>query len=328
MTILFLGGSSMSRFTPLDSNAYESTDAAGFKSDINDFAIKVASAHSGVETEHWTDEDNLWFHACQYMNAVDAFFTSAASIRFYSSAGVEVARLLPSYPGLTQLTYSLYTLQSGVLTLVGSTTVTQGAIRTLDINIVGNSASGSAAFYIEGTQKLSVSSLNHAGFAGIAYAQLKGSISGGSPVAYWSEVAAADESLIGLRLSTKRPTGNSATNLGYGAGDFSSVDEITYSDVDGITSTAANEVRTFTWGNTNPNNWAIRAVGVSDRVKAGASGPQNEQKALRIGGSNYFSATKALTPGYSPRGAIWETDPSTAAEWATLPTEFGAKSIT
>jgi hypothetical protein len=328
MSYLFLGGASMSRFSPLDSNAFESTDASGFQSDIGAFAIKIASAHSGVESEHWAEAADLWIHACHYNDNTDGFFSTADCIEIVSEAGVTLARCRPVYTSSGVFNYKWWTLQGGVETVVGTATGTTGAVRTLDVNLVGNTASGSLAFYINGTQLLSVSGLNHSGFTGGAYVRLGGSASSGSPRAYWSEVAAASHSLIGKRFETRRPTGNSAANLGYGAGDYSTVDDITYSDVDGITSASANEVRTFTYDATNANGWAIDAVGPSDRVKAGATGPQNEQKALRIGSTNYFSSTKALTPGYSPKGGIWETDPSTSAAWADLPDEFGAKSIT
>jgi hypothetical protein len=326
MSFLFLGGASMSRFSPLDSNAYESTEG-GYQTDINTFAIKVAAAHSGFESEHWADAADLWIHACHYNDNGDGFFSTADCIEVLSSAGVVVARCRPVYTSSGVFNYKWSTLQGGVMTEVGTATGSTGNVRTLDLNLVGNTASGSFSFYINGTQKLSVSGLNHAGFAGGAYVRFGGSHSASSPRAYWSEVAAASHSLIGKRFETRRPTGNSAANLGWGAGDFSTVDDITFSDVDGISTSSAGEDRTFTYSTANANAWAIDAVGVSARSKAGATGPQNQRALLRIGSTNYPADSKALIPGYAPKGGIWETDPSTSSAWADLPDEFGVRSV-
>jgi hypothetical protein len=148
----------------------------------------------------------------------------------------------------------------------------------------------------------------------------------------WSQIICADEPTVGWKLAERHPTGNSATNTAW-TNDFAAVDEATtVDDTDFITSSAAGDIETYT-GNAaaNPAGLAVKALAVCARLKVPATGPQNCQAALRIGGTNYFSANlTGLTSGFGPAVALFATDPSTSAAWASIAAanaaEFGLKS--
>jgi hypothetical protein len=325
-------GAEMSAYTPLDASAFEVTTAGTFDSSAplkNRCSIGIHQAFSGVETEHWGNQSTLFYHTTYAFNGVTFFFSNPA-ISLFAEAGTEVFRLRVTdiVDAGSFATFEASTLQSGVLTAVGTFDVgSYGALNRFDIKLVGNSASGSVEVYMQEALKVGASGLNHSGFAGASFARLRGSpVPGG--VAFVSEGIADTTSTIGQRLGVRHPTGNSAANLGWGAADFSNVDETVFTDTDVMSASAANDVRTFTYTDNDFTGFDILKVGVERREKAGASGPQNDQAVVRIGGTNFFSATKALNAGYGGKVSVFENDPSTAVAWVDPPTEFGLKSIT
>lgn len=135
---------------------------------------------------------------------------------------------------------------------------------------------------------------------------------------------------IGFKFKYNHPTGNGANTAWVN--DYTAVDENVLSRTDNITSDTADQVETFTAAARTFTGYLVKAVVVNFDALKGITGPQNIQAALRKGGVDYFSSTISLGYGYQGKQAIFETDPSTSAEWTPADAgdaalEFGVKSI-
>lgn len=147
----------------------------------------------------------------------------------------------------------------------------------------------------------------------------------------FSQSIVADEPTLWFKYRLTLPTANSATNTAF-TGDYTAVDEAILSDADFITSGTANQVETYTAAARAFTGYTVKAVILNYRALRDTTGPQNIQGALRIGGTNYFTANRSLTLAYSNFREYYPTNPATGIDWtpggagdATL--EFGVKSI-
>ena len=251
---------------------------------------------------------------------------SQTLVQWYNNAGTAVFQIVSS-GGAWQMQY----WNGSSFTNIGSpVTMNTSSRDRMDIKIVCG-ASGSAEFYLGNSLKTS-GSASMTSVTDIDRVRFRDTV--GGLTWYVSQIIVATTSTVGWKMYTKPPTGNSATNTAF-TGAFGDVDETVTSDVDFITSTAANDVETYTGAAISiPSTVRVKAVVVTMRAKNDASAPTNVQGALRIGSTNYFSSNlSAINSGFGPLCAVWETDPSTAAAWGATnagaaTTEFGAKSIT
>jgi hypothetical protein len=316
MTAIFLGGETPS-FLP---------SASGFseRSDLHNTAFARASlAGTGGAYGESLDLgglDELWLH-CEFTMSTSS--SSSAFTTFVSlyNGATEVFRLERSGVGYLRM----QALIASVWTTVGSETAATwggfGSREVIDVHIVGNSGTGTATLYTAGSERTTATA-NLASVASIDTLRTFGSSNA------TSQFIVADEPTIGWRLATYYPNGNGAATTWIG--DYTSVDELDYTDADFIYSATANEVETFTCTGPALTGYVVRAVGVYARAKCGVGGPQNIQLALRVNGTNYFSGTKALSVGYNNVGHIWTQNPDTAADWLTTAVaaiQPGVKSI-
>lgn len=320
MTILFMGGE-MSAFIPSNSEGIETTNAASFSSSFARCAVIGARGTQYVKTPDLTVPDEFYFHMAGY-RASGSEATEGPLASFYAGA-TEVFRIKA-----TTTTLRMAALQAGVLTNIGTGVTWAGSAgpETIDLYIDGNDASGTAKLYLAGTLQETVSAVDLGDVTGITHVRFYGYDTKQHHV---SQVIIADEPTIGWRLLTRYPNAAGATSSWTGS--YTDVDEIVYSDADFINSATNGQVSTF--GQTGPaiSGYTVRAVGVYARAKCGASGPVNLQLALRVSGTDYFSASKALDVGYSAYGNIWETNPATAAAWLSAAIDAvqpGVKAIT
>lgn len=313
MTAIFFGGETPS-FLPSASGFSERSD---FQNSA--FARGSLSGSGGAYGEGLAlgGLDELWLH---YDLSLPAIISPGVHITFLNGA-TEVFRV-----SATGSTIQMQALISAAWTNVGSAVswagyTGSGVGETIDIHIVGNSVTGTATLYTSGSER-TTATVDLSAVASLDTLR----VSSGACI---SQVIVADEPTIGWRLATNYPNGNGANTTWIG--DYTSVDELDYTDADFIYSATANEVETFTHTGPALTGYVVRAVGVYARAKCGVGGPQNIQLALRVNGTNYFSSTKALSVGYTNVGHIWTQNPDTAADWLTTAVSAiqpGVKSIT
>jgi hypothetical protein len=329
MSILF-GGGEMGAFVPSDSTVIENTASGRFNSSFARCAIYCDNSLSYAESEVFTATANFWLHVEISQNG--AFNTDATFqklIEFLDSSGTARVRLLSDSPVVAGGNFKLETWNGSAWLAAGSFSTSVNSLQTIDINIVSNTASGSVALYLSGTERIAPGTIDLSAFSGIAQVRMYGKTSGiGVPV-YYSQIIGADESTIGWRLTTVPATSAGATTDWVGT--YAEIDEIAYSDADFLNSATANQVELVAHSTAIPAGYRVRAAVVTARGRRGsASGPQHVELALRSGGTTYFSASKSLALGYKAFTNAWETDPATSAAFTTTAAgliQFGVKSI-
>jgi hypothetical protein len=313
MTTLFAGGE-LDSIVPSDSSVYEVTTSSLFNGTYARCAIYVPNSITYAETPSWTSATTFWFRG-------DLSY----------GGGVAEKPVLSLYSGSTEVfrvtvlgnVFQMYYLSAAsTFTAIGSSfSLSSPTIQTLCLKLVP--ATGTAEIYAAGTLRASGTATMSL-FSGVTKVRLKAN--SGS---YWSQILCKTTSTIGRVVSTKYPTGNGA-NTAW-TSDYAAVDEVPYTDADGITSGTANQVETYTGNTPAVNGFLVEAVVVGLRAKCSETGPQNIQAAIRTSATNYFSSTQALSLGFTGAYGVWEQDPSTTATWVTAvaqAVEFGAKSIT
>jgi hypothetical protein len=318
-TLPFMGGE-MGSFDPLDNGANESTASVGglpsYDSAFSRCSIQVVQYSLGITSPTWTAASTFWFNACLF----DPGELGTTTLTFLNGATV-VAKLVNSFQTPT---YTLSTLQSGVLTSVGTIHMPASIRNLLVIGLVSNTASGSVQVYLAGTLVLSVTGLNHSGFTGVTQVNPIGGAT------YWSEIICDTIPHVGGRLKTFPIDTVSATNTGF-TGAVTDVNEVVYSDATFVYATANAQISTYYANGFSLGTYTIRAVAVGCRALRGATGPQNLENAIRVGGANYVGSSTALGIGYQAVTHSWTTNPNTSAAWTASgaqATEGGMEALT
>jgi hypothetical protein len=317
-TILFMGGE-MPSFLPSDSGSIE-TSSGSFSSYDSAFCRCCVRTESGatdwVESEAWTGVTALYCHA-EFQRATIGSGYNTPIITFRSGT-TDYVRLKMYTSGVLALEYLN---ASSVWTEAARDTFLNNR-QTIDLYV--NVSTGILRLYVAGTLRLEATGLSLGHIASLDRLRLNSNY-----YMLWSQVVVATVPTIGGRLFTVPLSGAGSTSSW--TGDYSMIDEIPYSDADFVSSASVNQVSTFAVAAPSLTGYVIQAVGIYARARCGVGGPQNLQLAVRSAGTNYFSASKALSIGYTPRGNIWETNPATSAAWATTAIsslEPGVKSIT
>lgn len=319
MTFYFMGGE-MTSFIPSDSNSYETTTSydAGF-SRCSIVSNKNGSSSGYIETPDFSAPDDFWFHGEIARGTVAA--TTATMLEF-RTATTAVFRVRS-----TNTSYQMQRWTGAAWADMGSAvTATTDSVQEIDIAIVGNDASGTATFYLAGTERTTATA-DLTTVVGVKTFRSYGIDTAAGH--HLSQCIIADEPTIGMRLATYYP--NAAGATGDWTGDYTSVDETVFSDADYIYSATNGQIELFTTTGPALTGYTVRAVGVYARSKRGAAGPANLQLAIRVNGNNYFSASKAQSVGYSAYGNIWSQNPDTSADWlnaAATGLQPGVKAVT
>lgn len=317
-TLPFVGGE-MGSFDPQDNGAVEDTTAGHFRSAFARCGIKVSQASSGFKSPTWTAAATFWTHCTLYPSNSSA----NTDTLLFLNAGTTVAKMQQSHGGTDVSTAALYTLQSGVMTLVGTFNVPESITNQLDFQIVGNTASGSAAVYVAGTQILSVGSLNHSGFTGVTQIQCLG-VAGSN---WWSELICDTVPHVGgalytFPLNTNGPTQNWTGGVG-------NIDEIVYDDTTFIFSSTNAAISVFTASAASLSGFFIRGVGVGVRMLAGASSALTHAKpVIRSGATNFpIGSSVVINTGYQAVAAFSATDPHTSVTWTATNAALAAGGV-
>ncbi len=320
MTFYFLG-SEISSYTPSDSSTAEAATSGYYNSS---FVRTGLDCGRGDATQYGITPDlalpdTFYCHFDHRQETVGSYSSTVAEFLVGTSGKLRLRT--------TGGSYQLQAYISSAWTNVGSAvSYSLGTLQTIDIYCEGNNAAGTAKIFLSGTERMSATA-DLSAVTGITKLRHYGinSASGN----YISQCIMASEPTIGMRLTTYYPSGT-GTSTAF-TGDYTAVDEATYSDADFIYSASNGDIELFTGTGPALTGYVVRAVGVYARAKRGAAGPQNLQLALRVSGSNYVSSSKALGVGYDAYGNIWAQNPDTSADWLTsaiATLQFGVKAIT
>jgi hypothetical protein len=319
VTFYFMGGE-LASFIPSNSEGIESTLATSFNASFARCSVTCARSTQYVATPTLALPDTFYIHLDAFRAGVGS--SEGSLIAFYAGA-TEVFRLKAS-----SATLQMSALIGASITNIGSAVAWAGTAgyETIDLYIDGNDASGEAKLYLGGTLVGTASAVDLSLVASITSARFYGY---SSTQQYISQVIIADEPTIGMRLLTRYPNGAGSDTAW--TGDYTGIDEIIINDADFINSSTNGQVEMVTQTGPAITGYTPRAVGVYARSKWGGTGPENLQLALRSGGTNYFSTSKAQDVGYSAYGNIWETNPATTADWLSSQIDAlqpGAKAVT
>jgi len=331
MTILFLGGE-MGSVTPSSGDVYEvllddSGGAGTFDASNARCAIRIgthvsyaqSTLHSGVAAVGYRWRGLLTESALSFeVTLFTARSSSADQVR------VQATRLSPASLDTIRLDLQ-YLSSAAVWTSIGTYDTPAGIRNTYEVYV--DKTGGDLRLYAEGAIVLNGSGLSLSHMNSFTHCRWYG-VHGAAH--YISELSGATTANAVFAVKTRYATGNSATNTAW-AGDYTSIDEIVYSDADAISSSAGNDVETFTHSGPDLEAYTILAIGLGIRGKKGSTGPTGQQGCLRVSGTNYVSSTDTLGSGLSAFCPVWETNPATAAAWtgaAAEALEFGVKSIT
>lgn len=322
MTILFAGGEAGS-CRPLTGGVYEvlTTDsgAACFRSENARCAMRLGNSATSFESPIHAGVAAVGYSWCgYYFNNVLTYGGTLFEMYAGATAQIRIVAVNSSFVTAISLEY-----WDGSAWQVSDTHSTPNSTITR-FEVFCNKTSGALQLYVSGSLVIDeTESLSH--LSNFTHCRWYGVI---ASTGYVSEWAAATTPNAVAAVETWPATGDGAVT--DGTGDYTGIDEITYSDADGITFSAGGQINTFTNGRT-ASGYVILAVTLGIRGKKGASGPTGQQGVLRIGGSNYVSSTDTLSTGYGAFSPVWETNPATAGAWADAAVEgleFGVKAIT
>jgi hypothetical protein len=322
MTILSLMGETGS-VTPGSGGVYEVTTGDSgqdvFRSGYARCAMRLAGSAAWMRGEVLSAQAAVgWAWTGYYATSI--IITRRSMFEMFAGATAQI-RLTAVYH-VTALTLELDYWDGAAWVNAGTHSMSNDLSR---YEVFCNKTTGVLQLYIEGALYIDETlSLSH--LSGFTHCRWYGSVAGAG---YVSEMSAATTANAVAAVKTRYVNGNGAQTAW--TGDSTGVDELVYSDADGITSAAGNDVETFTQTGPDLEDNVILAVGLGIRGKAGASGPTGQQGVLRIGGTDYTSPTDTLGTGYGAFCPVWETNPATAAAWtgaAAEALEIGVKSIT
>lgn len=217
---------------------------------------------------------------------------------------------------------------SDLVTVATGTPLTQGSLVSVSIQIINYGDSTSINVWLDGQQVISASdlALNLNGTTTLDTIELL--TTSNAWYSFWSEIIVATEDTRNLSVATLVPNSQGAHS--EWTGDYTSIDEISESVADTISSATSNQLQTFGLSDLLETSDVVKAVIVSAKALVGETGPQNIQLMLRTNDTDYVSETKSLGGSYTTVQNIWTTNPS-GGSWSKEDVnslEAGIKSIT
>lgn len=311
-----------------NTNAVEVTTAGWFDSAWVPNAIALSNYNNApLLTPVFSAQTNLWVHWEVRPGTIDVSAggntLSGLWFRAYSSAGTERIRLHAGSGSSIIASYFNGTSWSVIGTSLGSL-YASGTRYQFDVNI--DIPNNKIDFYINRTLVHSFS-----GSLGSDIAQVGFNSFDNGNQAGVSQVIVTDESPLWFKYKLDLPNANSSTNTAF-TGDYTAVDEAILNDADFISSGTANQIETFKAAARNFTGYNVLAVTVNYRALRDTTGPQNIRAVLTIGGTNYETADRALSLGFTNFREYYTTNPATGIAWtpsaaADVNLEFGVKSI-
>lgn len=325
MAVYFVGGEA-DTFMPVSGQTYAWSSTGGrFEANASRGAMQIDKGVSEIEAFFSANQTEAWMHMYLYYEdpAAEANF-----IVFKTLAGADAYRIEQEAGG--EWTIAKWDGGTWVDLDTSAAAVLSNAAAAIDIHILRHASTGIFRVYKDGVvvcEFLGDTETDEANFGRIRW--------GGhaTELLFVSQVAASDEAMIGWKVATMHATGNGANTAMDG--DFNDIDEAALNVADFIEADATNEIETFTNQDLNVAYAAynVKAVGVGIHASNDSASAVNDlQAALRVGGSNFFSANVSLPKdgtNYS-RQAIFLTNPNTSNPWSQAEAngaEFGVKSV-
>lgn len=325
------GGHEMGFCTPSSGNVNESALAGTFDTTTSRCSLAIGGIGDVASHADWAFASTTTTPNCGFMNygGEPGFGGEYLWLELNSSDGtrqVQVTLQRLDGTGTGQSYIRLYYASGTSYTLVGAPTLTQ--MKTLQkIDLSANfSASGYLRLYVAKSLLIDSGTIDLS--ARSAAAKLR--IYGAYGTTYPSEMICSTASTVRLRGYSQYAASEGADTGGTGA--YTDIDEIVYSDVDGISFASAGLIHTFTPSTSTLGGFAVEAVLVGARAALGTTGPTKLDMAINSASdsTNHFTADIALTAGYTANVGIWATDPGTSATWTNTnasTAKFGVKSI-
>lgn len=152
--------------------------------------------------------------------------------------------------------------------------------------------------------------------------------------AYFDDFWLDDSEFLGdCRIECLFPSGAGATTAwtASSGNNYECVDEATpNSDTDYVSSSTADQIDTYAFGNLATTAGAVKGVQVSAFARKDDAGSRNIALVARPGSTDRAGDTQALSDSYTYYSQIWETNPDTSAVWTISEvnaSEFGVKLV-
>ena len=144
---------------------------------------------------------------------------------------------------------------------------------------------------------------------------------------YWSETMVLGDDTRSLTQGVLYANANGNV-FTFPTGNYTQVIDAVTDDSSIVSSDTAEQIAQLAVNSgAASGNPGVKHVSVWARAQRGTSGPQAIQLNVRTGGSNYFSADKALAVSMSPVRHTWSQNPSTAADWVVSDITAGGFNI-
>lgn len=287
-----------------------------------------------------TPQSDLWVHVvigCQAGTASVAgnpvvLVTGGTE----TTAGTPVVRLRRNH-AVTAGTANTITMQwhNGTAWVdVGSFTYTAGTPARYVMRVKLHASAGEMAFYVDGTQYGSTFTGNTAGLASSISAleeqgMAESGTGSGAGIVSYSQVAvtSADVNLRYARVAIDQPdAAPGGSHPVAWTGDWSQIDEQPTNDADMISTTTANDAESWRVQQRAASATGMTVVlfGQSVRARVGATGPQNLQLPVYVGGTEYTSGNLAgVTSAFATHRFQWSANPA-APSTPITPAAFDA----
>lgn len=268
----------------------------------------VAAYVRGFADTAQTDEFGAGWYLLWGDGVTGAAGTGRLCCELQDSSGVGQVALLGTS---TTALYNIGLWNGASYDILGSANAGVGNAGWWNLAVTGiGTSGGTVIFQLNGITLAEFTSQDFTGFSDIQYVHW-GFMGGRSDA---SEFGIGNGTMVGHRTKTVVANANGAET--DGTGSYTDVNEsgINYSNFWELpTAGDARSVKSSARTLTNPAFDGVTVSGTLMRVDA--SGPQQAKPFLRIGGTNYYGDTYALTTGWLQYQYTWLLNPATTAEW-------------
>jgi hypothetical protein len=315
MTILAVGGEAECfQFVAGQAFAFESTGGR-FISTASRYAMKVQQAVSEIDLVLSATATELWMHAYIYQESVGA----TDYIYFETTAGLAGWKIALESDGR----YSVYKYSGaswGSALATSASPVLASAGGQIDVHLKIN-ASGVFNVYKNGSAVVTYSGDTTGDRANCGQIHFYGHTSGSNKMDLSQVIVTDTVDTRGWVLATLTP--NAVGDDTDWTGAYTDIADATYDETTYLSATLTAKISTFDATSIDASYTGATVKGVAVALRAEidvASAITTLKAALRVSGTDYLSSTLAgpTNDAASHSGqAIWETDPSTSAAWAS-----------
>jgi hypothetical protein len=329
MAVLAVGGEA-DCWEPVSGQDYAYDTTSGhYESTVTRGAMKVTSAASEIELITSQALAEGYIHMYLYQEAVAGDVDDWIQIK--KANGDPAFRISLNSDGSWSVQkYKSAAWSADLASSAGSVLANDAA--AFDIYIKVDGSAGEIRVYKETVEIITFTgdtSIDNLTFGRIHF---KGQTGGANELSV-SQVILADESTLGWKLASLNPTGNGANT--QWTGDYTDVDEFIFDDTDFIEALTTGLIETSTMSDLSAllGSFNVKAVAFATRAENDSGSSINDiQAALRISGTNYFSADLGLPKDGADHSvqAIFATNPATSGSWSQSVVnalEAGLKSV-